>query len=277
MISFRVDVRDTAVLATLRNGAKRQRYAISNAINSTLLAIQASVPAHMQKQGFVVRKKQYFFGGGARRGGVANNISDFAKPVSGKLFGRIDVRAGNVNSNRRLLLKQFEHGGTRRPMTPGAKNVAVPLLGRPARPNVAQGVPPQYSFAGLRFRKFVGGKKVVRKMRGGHKRGVGVLGEYGRLELDRALAESQAQWKGQQRTFILNHSRGTKYGGVFQRIGPGRAGVRLLYAFVHNPQLPATLEFEKNAKQVANVKFRPALLAEVRKSLDFHASGGGRK
>lgn len=283
MMSFEVDVRDAKVLASLRNGEKRQAYAISNAINTTLLAIQSSMPEHMARQGFVVRKKKYMFGDGdgrlgavGRRGGVANNISDFAKPKQGKLWGRIDVRAGSLSSNRRLLLRQFETGGTRKPATPGARSTAVPILGRPARPSIAQGVPPAFTFAGMRLRKFVGGKKVVRKMRGGHKRGVGVLGEFGRLDLNAAHADARAQWKGLNRTFLLTHSRGTKYGGVFQRIGKGRGedAVRLIWAFVRDPQLREMLGFRENSQAVANRVFRPALQEEVRKTLEFQRLRG---
>lgn len=272
MNSFRVDVRDSAVLASLRNGAKRQRYAIANAINTTMLEIQKSVPAHMQRQGFVVRKKQYLFGGGARKGGVANNISDFANAKRDKLWGRIDAGSSNPGTARRLLLGQFEDGGARKPMTPGARAVAVPLLGRPARPNVAQGVVPAYTFAGLKFRKFVNGQEVKRKRRGRKEAASGFFGEYGRLQLNRVIGDSSVQWKGALRTFILPKSRNAPHGGVFQRVGRGRGAVREIYSFVQNPQLPAMLKFKANAQNVADQWFRIALRDEVRRTLQHQAS-----
>jgi hypothetical protein len=205
--SFTVDVQDAAVLASLRNGAKRQSYAIANAINTTLLAVQASVPKHLRKQGFVIRKPKFFFGGRGMRGGVANYISDFANAKRGKIWGRIDAGSSNPGTARRLLLGQFEDGGARKPMTPGARAVAVPLLGRPARPNVAQGVVPAYTFAGLKFRKFVNGQEVKRKRRGRKEAASGFFGEYGRLQLNRVIGDSSVQWKGALRTFILPKSR----------------------------------------------------------------------
>lgn len=270
--SFTIDISDAAVLGSLRNGAKRQNYAIANAINTTLLAIQASVPKHMRRQGFVIRNTKFFFGGGGKRGGVANNISDFANAKQGKVWGRIDVRASNAGTARRLLLRQFEAGGARKPSTPGAKATAVPLLGRPARPSMAQGVVPSYTFAGLKFQKYVGGKRVVRKMRGRHKRGQGLLGEYGRLSLD-GIGGS-VQWKGSLRTFILPKSRNAPHGGVFQRVGRGRGAIREIYSFVHDPQLPAILKFTENAQNVANSWFRIALKDEVRRTLQHQASKG---
>lgn len=274
MATLEVEVHDTIVLASLRNAAKRQRYAISEAINNTLLAIQKSTPENMRRHGIVVRNRGFMFGTGGRAGGVANKITDFARPAAGKQWGRIAVRAVSFSSQRRLILAQLEQGGVRKPMTPGASAVAVPLLGRPARPTMAQGVPPAYRFSGLRFQKFVGGKRETRSMRGRHKRGTGVLGEYGRVDWGRV--GMAVQWKGQQRAFILPKTKREPHGGVFQRVGRGRAGIREIYAFRRDPKLPATLHFEENAAKVTIATFKKELVAEVGKSLRFHGLRQGR-
>lgn len=268
-MDFRVEVKDSRPLLALRNGAKRQRYAIAAALNTTILAVQSSVPGHVKRQGFVVRKQAFFFGGGGRRGGVANKVTDFAKPA-GRLAARIAVEVSTVSGQRRLLLPQFEAGGTRRPMTPGARRVAVPLLGRPARPSIASGVPPEYSFPGLRLQEYRAGRRVTRRMRGGHRRDVSTFGEYGRLRLPEA--DGAVQWKGRQRTFLLPQLRSGRTPGVFQRIGRGRGGIRLLHAFIAPPRLPATLAYVRNAQAVVDRTFHPALLAEVRKTLEFHGA-----
>jgi hypothetical protein len=270
-MEFTVEVRDSRVLLALRNGVKRQRYALSTAINTTLLAVQGSVPGHLKRQGFIVRKQQFFYGGGGRRGGVANKITNFAKPA-GQLMGRIAVEASSVSSKRRLLLAQFETGGTRQPMTPGAKRVAAPILGRPARPSVAQGVPPEFSFAGLRLQAYSGGKRITRRQRGGHKRDVSTFGEFGRLRLPSESAG--VQWKGRQRTFMLPQLKSGRTPGVFQRIGRGRGGIRIIYAFVAPPRLQANLRYITNAQHVVDRVFAPTLLAEVRKTLEFHGAAG---
>lgn len=267
---FTVDIRGSEVLLALRNGAKRQTYAIANAINTTLLAIQVSVPAHLQRKGFVIRKRSFFFGRGGQHGGVANKINknDFANSKLNRLRGRVWVEASSVSSQRRLILPLFETGGTRQPMTSGAKHVAVPILGRPARPSIAQGVPPEFTFAALRLQAYSGGKKLRRKARGGHVRDVSTFGEYGRLRLPDQ--DSALQWKGRQRTFLLPKLKDGRPGGVFQRFGRGKDGVRLLYAFILPPQLDARLGYVQNAQAVADRVFVPALMAEVRKTLEFH-------
>lgn len=274
-MQFRVDIRDTRPLLALKNGAKRQAYAIANALNTTILAVQASVPGHLKRQGFIVRKTAFFFGGGGRRGGVANKIekNDFANAKLGRLQARIStISAPSVASQRRLLLPQFETGGTRAPMTPGARRVAVPILGRPARPSVAQGVPPEYSFQGLRLQAFRGGRRVTRRTRGRHVRDVSTFGEFGRQRLPQE--GGGVQWKGRQRTFLLPQLESGRTPGVFQRVGRGRGGIRLLYAFIQPPRLQANLRYTANAQAVVGRTFQPALLAEVRKTLEFHGASG---
>lgn len=277
MATVEVEVHDTVVLASLRKAAQRQRYAIANAINTTLLAVQRSVPESMRRHGFVVRNKAFMFGGGGRTGGAANKITDFAKPTPGKQWGRIAVRTSEISSTRRLLLGQLEQGGERKPMTPGARAVAIPLLGRPARPSIAQPVVPAYRFSALKFQRYVGGKREVRRMRGRHKRGTGVFGEYGVADWGR-MQQGGVQWKGAQRTFILPKSARAPLGGVFQRIGPGRSGVRMIYSFRRNPHLRAMLHFVDNAAAVTHQTFRIALFNEVQQTLKFHGfNPGGAK
>lgn len=272
-MEFQVEIRDARPLLALRNGAKRQKYAIANALNTTILAVQASVPAHLKRRGFIVRKQAFFFGGFGRRGGVANKIerSDFAKPAPGMLRARIAVQASSIASQRRLLLPQFETGGVRAPMTPGARRTAVPLLGRPARPNLAQGVPPEYTFAGLQLRAYRGGKKVTRRARGGHVRSETTFGEFGRQKLPQG--GQSLQWKGRQRTFLLPELESGRTPGVFQRIGRGRGGIRLIYAFVPPPRLEASLGYVTNAQAVVDRTFPTELLVEVRRTLEFHGAG----
>ncbi len=275
VIGLRVDVRDTAVLASLRNGAKRQAYAISNALNATAKAIQKSIPAHMKRSGFVVRKTAFMFGRGGPRGGVANKITDFANAGARRLMVRVAVDPPEeAGGKRRLLLPRFEHGGARHPMTPGAKSVAVPLLGRPARPSLAQGVPPAYTFAGMRFVKYVAGKKVTKRQRGRHTRDVGILGEYGRVSQPRpqegSTGSPRVEWRGNNRTFLLTQTKKAPRGGVFQRIGRGRGGVRLLYAFVAPPHLDNRLKFEQNAAAVTQRTFRRELYSEIQAVFKYH-------
>ena len=242
-----VDVRDTAVLASLRNGAKRQRYVIANALNTTIKAVQASIPSHLTSQGFNIRKKSFFFGGRGRAGGAANKITDFAKPAVGRQFARIAVKAD------RLVLPTFERGGTRKPFTPGAKNVAAPVLGGPARPSTERGVTRGLTFEKLDLQPMPVGKH------------------------PKADGQPIRRWAGKRRTFEIARTHSSERGLVLQRFKKGREGTRVVWAFITPPKLPAKLEYAAHANLVVSRVFPEALRAEVAAVLAFHRSGGGKR
>jgi hypothetical protein len=61
------------------------------------------------------------------------------------------------------------------------------------------------------------------------------------------------QIKGAQRTFILLNTRAP---GLYQRTGPGRDGVRMLYKFFASVPTPASLQFQSGAQRVCTERFR---------------------
>jgi hypothetical protein len=113
---------DTApLLLRLKNGEKRLAYAVVNAINSTAKRVQEAERERVLRA-FVVRKRDFIL----REAAI---IKPFASVKQGRPYAEI-----SVGDKQRLLLRKFEQGAAREPFTPGAKSVAVPLLGRPARP-----------------------------------------------------------------------------------------------------------------------------------------------
>lgn len=259
MVTVQVDVRAADLLKGLRNGEKRMAYAVVNAINYTAREVQKAAHERVRAE-FIVRRPQFLFGSPGRPGGVAGKISPFANVSAGRMFARVFVDGGGSKGGK-VLLPGFESGAERKPATPGAKHVAVPLTGRPARPSIAAGVPPAFTIAGLKLREFRAGKAVRRRRRGGAA-ATGVHDTDGRLRLP--SSESGVQWKGLQRTFLVPGL------GIFQRIGPARGDIRLIYAFTRPFRLEPRLRFESTATEVANREFGPALLFEVDKTLAFH-------
>lgn len=236
---MRIDVQvDTApLLLRLKNGQKRLAYAVVNAINHTALRIQQAERERVRRE-FVVRKKDFIM----REAAV---INPFASVSQVRPFAEVAV-----GQKQRLLLSKFEHGAERTPFTPGAKSVAVPLLGRSARPSIAGPVPPAFTFAGMRLKAFYAGKRLTKRRRGGHVDGIGVHGEFGRLALPEA-ERSRVQWKGANRTFLLPSTAGAPLGGVFQRVEPGPDGIREIWSFRRGLRLDARLEFVVTATRVA--------------------------
>jgi hypothetical protein len=251
MFQINVEIDSTRLYDRMEKGVKRLPYAVANALRDTALEVQAAAHANVRRT-MIVRKPDFLFGTPGRPGGAAAKIVVFPSVKEGTMYTEIAVGQGKTFRTQRLLLPIFEAGGERKPFTPGAKSVAVPLLGRPARPSLNRGVPPQYTFAGLQFTAYRGGKRLrKRTTRSG---AVGVFGEFGRVNLP--AAGGKVQWKGLQRTFILPESKKAPFGGVFQRIGPARGDIREIYSFERGIHLPAELHFVDTARRVAAVSFK---------------------
>lgn len=264
-IDLQVD--DTDLLLKLRNGERRLAYAVVNAINVTAKEVQKAEFEHVRRE-FVVRKAKFFFGSESRPGGVAARITTFASVGRSRPFAEITggrtSKGGDQAAERRLLLTTFEEGGRRRPFTRGAKSVAVPLTGRPARPGFNRGVDPRFTFAGMRLQAFRG-KKRVRLPRRGKKVGVGLIDNRSQLRLP---GDDGIQYKGRERTFVLKRSRRAPQGGVFQRFGRGAAGIRLIHKFIPPPQLDSRLDWIQTAERVVAREFAPAMARQVNEVLE---------
>lgn len=257
-MQIEVDVKAAEVLLRLRKGEKRMVYAVSNAIRDTALDAQKAIHDQVRKS-FIIRKPAFFFGSPGRPGGVAAKV-DKPSPTAGRLVAR--VYTGEGSKGGQVLLPKFERGGERRPFTPGAQHVAVPLLGRPARPNIARGVPPAFTFAGLKFKAYRAGK-VVRRRRRGRTVNQTPFGEYGRL---RPPTSGEVQWKGLQRTFIIPNV------GVFQRIGPDRGDVRMIYAFKRPFKLDTRLNFVATGTAAVRNVYRGHMLKWIGEAFAFHGT-----
>lgn len=240
-ITLELSVQMANPLAFLKNGERRMSYAIANAINTTARAIQ-DAERERAHHAFTVRKAPFL----DRQVAI---ISPFASASAHRFEARIAV-----GQKPRLLLGLFETGGPR-PAFKG-KNVAVPITGGPARPTFGQNVPADYTFQGLRIIKSIAGQ-------GKSKRG--------RRNVDFAAhitAGGKLQFKGQHRTFILTETNKAPLGGVFQRIGPSRDDIRLIYSFKHAPELHAQLKFVETGQRIAHERFLPALRHEVSEAFE---------
>jgi hypothetical protein len=228
---LRLDVSfDTSILdAERQRYEKNLAYSVAQALNDTALEAQKRIRAHLREV-FVIRKPDFM-------------------DRSIKMFAFANVKADRpyaelgVDQKSRLLLSMLEVGGTR-PAFKG-RSTAVPITGGAARPGIADSVLAGYQFNALNF---VQRGTVPPQTTGG-----GFSGK-------RRRAKGAKSWKGNQRTFILDHTRKLPYGGVFQRTGPKRADIRLVYVFRRNVQLRATLGFIALAAASFNQTFRDAFV-----------------
>ena len=229
-------------------GPRRLAFAVVNAINRTAKLVQAAEIEHVRDV-FTVRKTAFLLGTPSRPGGAAARIRPFASVKDTRPYAEVSVGASSDSAKRTLLLSQFEAGGIRRPFTPGAKAVATPITGRPARPTIGSSVPKDYTFSGLKLKAYRGGRRLSRKARAAAIAAPG--------------AQGAVQWKGENRTFILPKAKGSPLGGVFQRTGPKPGDIREIYEFRKGDPIDKRLRFVATARRIADVWFPRFLEQEV--------------
>jgi len=229
-----VDIKAASAVLRLRKGPKKLVYTMVNAINDTAKDVQKAVQGRI-KNVFTVRKPEF----------IASQVKVFgAKFDAAGQSSRWQARVFMAAETQRLLLPKFEEGGERKPFTPGAKHIAAPFPGGPARPTPESTIPQAFTFQGLQFKQIVGGRKVRRRRRG---RTVdeSIFGEFGRLRKDLG----KGQWRGQQRTYLIPGK------GVFQRTGKGKGATRLVWGFLKPFRLDRRLGFYFTATKALRGSF----------------------
>jgi len=273
---------DTAQLDQWANLAtKRLPQGAAYAINHTVDRVRTEKLFPWIRSRLIMRtpeSEQFFFGVAAEPdgkagyfGGAAGRFPRADRARVGRLWAEFGVesivRRGSKGGE--LLLSGLVTGGQRKPATPGAKSIAVPLEGRPARPSIRRPVPPAFQVANLRLQAYYHGAKIVRRTRGRHVRGQGLYGSDGRANLSGVQG---LQWKGLQRTFLLPHTKNAPLGAIFQRFERGRAGIRELYTFVPPFALPKRLgDYEALVQREAPAIFREEMELALQKAIGWEA------
>jgi hypothetical protein len=86
-------------------------------------------------------------------------------------------------------------------------------------------------------------------------------------------ATGSVQWKGALRTFLLTQTAQAPKGGVFQRVGPGRGDIRMVYSFKPPFRLDRRLQFVESGMRIADRVFQLNLLKEVEATLAYNLGG----
>jgi hypothetical protein len=227
---------DTSLLdKNAKRYAKNLAYSTAQALNDAAKVAQARIRSTLRER-FHIRKAAFM--------DRTIKIMAFANVTAGRPFAIIGVD----DTKKNLILSLFEDGGARLPFV--GRNVAIPITGQAARPSASDSVRADLTFQALNFRRSkttttTAGRAVLKARRaaGNRKRRLG--GEY-------------LIWRGDSRTFILPSTRRAPLGGVFQRTGPGKDDVRLIYSFKANVRLRAALSFVATTNQAFDDTFREA-------------------
>lgn len=208
-----------ALMARFQLTEKNLAYVSVNAINKTALQIQDQQRKNVRAR-FTLRKPDFVLK-------QAAIVKPFASVGQGRPYAEI-----YVGQRDRLLLSDFEHGGTRKPFI--GKSVAVPITGSAARPGFGAPVDGAFRMTALGFRPTLTSsqRQQQRSIKGSNRKETSAM----RKDYARAVAGKQV-WKGRQHTYLIPGI------GVFERTGPKKRDSRLIYKFKPNPQLRPTLGF----------------------------------
>jgi len=206
---------------------KNLAFSVAQALNETAKAIQTKIRNNIKAR-FKLRKTDFVL--------KRIKISTFANVKQQRPYAVIEV-----DQKQRLLLGKFEEGGEREPFV--GKHVAVPVTGQAARPSWDQSVNARkYGFRALNFQQ-----KDMREVNSKAN---------AKRKKNRANSKPYMVWLGRQRTFILNKTRSSPFGGVFQRIGPKHDDIRMIYSFRGAVRLKRVLGFVETARAEYEKDFR---------------------
>ncbi len=233
---MRIDIKfDTSGLdKTVKRYQKNLAYSTAQALRAVGLEAQRRIRAHL-RTAFHIRKTAF----------MDRSIKIFAFPSVGSNRPYLEI---GIDPKSRLLLAQFEEGGQRGPFK--GHNVAVPVTGQAARPSPESSVRQDLTFQALNFKRgpiLQSARSAIAARKSAAKRGI-----------KGKLSGQYYVWQGQQRTFILSHTARSPLGGVFQRIGPKRDDIRMLYSYKRTVALRAVLDFVSTTEQAFDEIYRDA-------------------
>lgn len=195
-------------------------FATSRAINATAYDARDAIRKGIQER-FTIRRKWVVTGIQIPRGGRATKR---------KLEAVVEL------DRRRAFLGKFEEGGTKR----GTPDMPIAIPTEHIRP-VPTKVPPLALYPKnlrLQERRDISGGFMAARTKFS-RRGV-------------------PQWKGKRRTFVIDpvhHRADRELWGVWQRFGPKRHQIRLIWAYRREIPIPNTLQFEATGKRTVDQRW----------------------
>lgn len=207
-MEIRVDAR--ATLNAFENMFRDQLpFATSLALNRTAKVVQEALRAHLS-EAFMIRRSWVLQG---------ITIPKFSDKHDSPMMVRIELDPS------RAFLAKFEAGGVKR----GSPVMPIAIPSTALRPNFGY-VPPLALYP--------------KNLRLDTRRGItGRLGKH-----EHITARGVTQLKGKDRTFVLDQTMfGVAVSGVYQRFGPGKHDVRLLWSYKEHIPIPARLHFVATA------------------------------
>lgn len=224
-----VDIDPSKLVARTERQKKRFAYVVSKSLNESALKVEQAERVQLDRK-FEIRRAGFMY--------RLIKITQFSNPKKTLPFAEIAID----NTKARVLLPIFEEGGPKDPVK--GKNVAVPVTGQSARPAFSDLVPDEFTFRKLGFRR----QNLTKagKLATAAKKKFGIKGR---------LTPDYFVWAGKERTFILPSTKKHPQGGVFQRVGPKKDDIRMIYSFRPKPRLKAVLKYVATARRTFEDNF----------------------
>lgn len=248
-LDVRVDV-DSAVRALSNVRRDQLPFATSLAVNWTALGAQRDIRAHVRQE-FTLRRPDFILKT------IKVEKGDWATKRNPLAF-RLKIDDKRYDKGRRDLLAKFEAGGTRaRP----DRDAPVFIPSEHARPQFAAITPKRLFPFALRLQSgrgtvgfyLVQGSSLTATGKRRKRKAIKGILKAQVVRTERGIR----QWRGKARTFVLDplEHQGVKTWGVYQRTGPKREDVQLLWTYKARSRLPARLRFVATAQESADREF----------------------
>lgn len=225
MISMQLDV--SKAISRLTDVEQRQiPFAMSKAINNTATQFQDAMRRGIASR-FILRRPNF----------ILNTVKiargNFATKT--KMTATVSIGGSEEKNRRGGILARFEEGREKRTLDP-YHPIAVPT--REVRASPAE-LPPRNLYP--KNLRLVGRRGVEKTIPAN-------------IRMTRRGVE---QIKGKQRTFVLDPSKhhGAKIWGVWQRYGPERGQLRLLWIYKMAVKIPKRLQFRETAQRTVPAQF----------------------
>jgi hypothetical protein len=241
MISMRLDGVEQILERMTQLEQRRLPFAVSLALNKTAKEFQQAMRVGISRR-FTLRRPAFILGLVHIPRGGASNVK------AGRYTAEIVVggsEPGSKSFRSRGLLAKFEGGGqkqSRDEMMPVA--VPTPSL----RPSFAEMVPRALFPKNLRLQE--------------RRTPDGTLGPKVHV-----TGTGKAQIKGKRRTFVLGQP-GQRGWGVFQRTGPKKGDIRMLWSYRMRVPIPRRLQFADTARGMVPGAWRKNLREALGQALD---------
>jgi hypothetical protein len=252
-LTFSFDIKTSGLRADLLLDEKQARFASMLAINRTAEAVNIELARQIRSK-MIVRRPAFILPPVPQLPRAHRATKQNLEAIAGLHASDRSRDDSDIRRRRAGILAPFETGGVKRQANE-MRPVAIPT--KALRADQSQLVPRSMYPTSLRLQPrqhaFTGGR--------GFKATTGTLQPTSRVIKGRTPGSLRAQLVGKRRTFVLDPENfpglGPSAWGVYQRFGPGKRDIRMIWAYRRSVPIPDLLDFYAAADRIVTTQFWP--------------------